>query len=83
MAVGGTTVNYTYNPDGIRTRAKVNGTDIDYLIDPFNHTGYAQVLRADVEGDANVSKPIVRIRRRAFCETHIGIFVLNNEQGSL
>ena len=45
---------YTYNPDGIRvgsyTYKTVNGgaaqnkTTTDYLIDPYNHTGYAQVL---------------------------------------
>jgi hypothetical protein len=50
---GSVLVNYTYRPDDIRTRATVNGSDIDYLIDPFNHTGYAQVLRADIAGDAN------------------------------
>jgi RHS repeat-associated protein len=41
----GPTVDYLYNPDGIRVRATVDGNDIDYIIDPYNHTGYAQVLK--------------------------------------
>ncbi|MHC4867506.1 MAG: RHS repeat domain-containing protein, partial [Planctomycetota bacterium] len=41
----GPTVEYLYNPDGIRVRATVDGNDIDYIIDPYNHTGYAQVLK--------------------------------------
>lgn len=40
------TISYEYNPDGIRVQKKV-GTDapIKYIIDPFNHTGYAQVFK--------------------------------------
>jgi len=53
VAVGGTTVNYTYNVAGIRVKAQVGGSTTKYLIDPYNHTGYAHVLRADVAGDAN------------------------------
>ncbi|MHC4867352.1 MAG: RHS repeat domain-containing protein [Planctomycetota bacterium] len=41
----GPTVDYLYNPDGVRVRATVDGNDIDYIIDPYNHTGYAQVLK--------------------------------------
>jgi RHS repeat-associated protein len=41
----GPTVDYLYNPDGMRVRATVDGDDIDYIIDPYNHTGYAQVLK--------------------------------------
>jgi RHS repeat-associated protein len=41
----GPTVDYLYNPDGIRARATVDGNNIDYIIDPYNHTGYAQVLK--------------------------------------
>ena len=51
-------VHYTYNPQGIRvgkhawteTSGTGNNDDIytDYLIDPSNHTGYAQVLEEAV-----------------------------------
>jgi RHS repeat-associated protein len=41
----GPTAAYLYNPGGIRVRATVDGNDIDYIIDPYNHTGYAQVLK--------------------------------------
>jgi RHS repeat-associated protein len=41
----GPTVGYLYNPDGMRVRATVDTDDIDYIIDPYNHTGYAQVLK--------------------------------------
>lgn len=52
-------VIYRYNPDGIRISKDVDGVVTDYLIDPYNHTGYAQVLEevtvhynaADVETD--------------------------------
>jgi RHS repeat-associated protein len=48
----GVTLNYLYNPDGIRVRAAVQaGSTTDYLIDPYNHTGYAQVLKE--VGNAN------------------------------
>jgi YD repeat-containing protein len=41
----GATVGYVYNPDGIRVRSTVDGSAIDYVVDPHNHTGYAQVLK--------------------------------------
>lgn len=44
---GGSTVAYGYNPDGIRVSKSVSGSAIDYLIDPYNPTGYSQVLVAD------------------------------------
>jgi len=48
----GVTLSYLYNPDGIRVRAAVQaGSTTDYLIDPYNHTGYAQVLKE--VGDSN------------------------------
>ena len=40
----GDTVTYKYNDDGIRVEKTVAGTTTKYLIDPYNHTGYAQVL---------------------------------------
>jgi RHS repeat-associated protein len=53
---GGATVDYLYNPDGMRVRATVDGNDIDYIIDPYNHTGYAQVFKEinAVTGDNTV-----------------------------
>jgi RHS repeat-associated protein len=47
----GATVEYLYNPDGIRVRSVVDGNATDYVIDPHNHTGYAQVLKE--VGDSN------------------------------
>jgi len=45
VTTGGTTVSYKYNPDGIRVKAD-DGTNVtEYLLDPFNHTGYAQVFK--------------------------------------
>lgn len=35
---------YKYNPGGIRIKKNVNGTETKYLIDSYNHTGYAQVF---------------------------------------
>ena len=44
-------VEYKYNPDGIKIQKTLNpdGTPevTDYLIDPYNHTGYAQVFVED------------------------------------
>ena len=41
------TVTYTYNAQGIRIDAN-DGTNITkFLIDPYNHTGYAQVFKSD------------------------------------
>jgi len=42
-----TTVTYDYSPDGIRIESVSGGTTTKYLIDPYNHTGYAQVLKTD------------------------------------
>jgi RHS repeat-associated protein len=44
VTVDGTTTTYKYNPDGIRVEKTVAGTTTRYLIDSYNHTGYAQVL---------------------------------------
>jgi RHS repeat-associated protein len=42
-------VSYAYDPSGIRVQKIVNSTNVtDYLIDPYNPTGYAQVF---VEND--------------------------------
>ncbi len=41
----GNTVDYLYNHAGIRVRASVGASDIDYIIDPYNHTGHAQVFK--------------------------------------
>jgi RHS repeat-associated protein len=35
---------YKYNPQGIRTEKTESGITTQYLIDPYNPTGYAQVL---------------------------------------
>jgi RHS repeat-associated protein len=35
---------YKYNPQGIRTEKIESGVSTQYLIDPYNPTGYAQVL---------------------------------------
>ena len=39
---------YKYNPDGIRVQADDGATVTDYLIDAFNHTGYAQILEETI-----------------------------------
>ncbi len=50
----GSTVDYKYSPAGIRVRATVDGNDIEYLIDQYNHTGFAQVFKEiDTAEDAN------------------------------
>ena len=46
----GSAVNFVYDPDGIRVGKIVdpggaNEEVIEYLNDPYNHTGYAQVLK--------------------------------------
>jgi RHS repeat-associated protein len=41
---GGTTTSYVYNDTGIRVSSTTGGTTRLYLIDPNNHTGYAQIL---------------------------------------
>jgi RHS repeat-associated protein len=38
---------YEYNPDGIRIKKDVDGTVTNYLIDSYNHTGYAQTFIED------------------------------------
>ena len=53
---------YRYNPQGIRIQSysydtpdngttRSNETVTDYLIDPYNHTGYAQVLQETTDTD--------------------------------
>jgi RHS repeat-associated protein len=42
------TVSYRYNPDGIRIQKSIAGVAVThYTVDPFNPTGYAQVLTSD------------------------------------
>ncbi len=49
------TITYTYDPDGVRT-SKDNGTTAtNYLIDPFNPTGYAQVLKQTQAGSDDIT----------------------------
>jgi RHS repeat-associated protein len=62
-----TLTEYRYNPQGIRVAKAehIGGTTIqtDYLIDPYNHTGYAQVLEEteyDISGSTAI--PINRIQ---------------------
>ena len=49
-ATGTTTTVYTYNADGVRIKKDVDSGDevTIYLIDPMNHTGYAQVLEETI-----------------------------------
>ena len=60
-------VEYTYNPSGIRTQKDTYDTDdggttstnevvTDYLIDPYNHTGYAQVLEETSDDGTNLTR---------------------------
>jgi RHS repeat-associated protein len=42
---GQSAVDYLYNHAGIRVRASIGASDIDYIVDPYNHTGYAQVFK--------------------------------------
>jgi len=54
---------YRYNPDGIRVQTKLKAGSMffpyrEYLIDPYNHTGYAQVFR---EADETTSTQTVYI----------------------
>ena len=42
--ISSSVVTYQYNLQGIRTSKDVDGVTTDYLIDPANHTGYAQAL---------------------------------------
>jgi RHS repeat-associated protein len=48
-----TVVEYRYNPSGIRVEktetTSAGRTETHYLVDPQNHTGYAQVLEETVE----------------------------------
>lgn len=58
--VGTETVEYRYDPDGIRTEKTVDGTTrIEYLIDPDNHTGYAQVLEESEYDVTNPASPVL------------------------
>ncbi len=53
---------YRYNPDGIRVAKIEDGIKrTDYLIDPANHTGYAQVLE-ETEYDISGSTPVPTTR---------------------
>jgi len=46
---------YKYNPDGIRVQKIVDSTVVtDYLIDSYNHTGYAQVLEETTDDGETV-----------------------------
>lgn len=48
-------ITYKYNPDGIRIQKQVGaGNPIDYLIDPFNPTGHAQVFKQTQTGQSSV-----------------------------
>ncbi len=38
------TVEYKYDPAGNRVEKLVDGVSTKYLIDAYNHTGYAQVF---------------------------------------
>ncbi len=49
-------VSYEYNESGIRTACITDGVRVDYLIDPANPTGYAQVLE---EWQAGQTEPAV------------------------
>jgi RHS repeat-associated protein len=54
-ADGSTTVTeYKYDPDGNRVQKTVDGTVTDYLIDAYNHTGYAQVFKETTGSDSTV-----------------------------
>jgi RHS repeat-associated protein len=44
VTVGGVTTSYLYNDSGIRVSSTSGGSTKLYLIDPNNHTGYAQIL---------------------------------------
>ena len=47
-------MTYAYDPDGNRVQKTISGGDeIDYLIDPYNHTGYEQVLSQAVSDGVN------------------------------
>ncbi len=53
-------VEYEYNPDGIRTRKITGGvTEICYLIDPHNPTGYAQVLEESQYDITTSASPVL------------------------
>jgi len=49
---GTATIDYTYNDQGIRVEEYDGTNTTKYLIDPYNHTGYAQVFRKTAS-DAN------------------------------
>jgi len=56
--VGGTSVSYTYNADGIRVSKTTGGATTLYLVDDRNPTGFAQVLEelAVSGGTTNLTK---------------------------
>jgi len=49
-----TTTEYRYDPDGNRVQKTVDSTVTDYLIDAYNHTGYAQVFKETTGSDSTV-----------------------------
>jgi len=50
-----TVTEYKYNPDGIRVQKIVDSNIVtDYLIDSYNHTGYAQVLEETTDDGQTV-----------------------------
>jgi RHS repeat-associated protein len=51
VEISSSTAAYKYNTQGIRISKDVDGTVTDYLIDPSNHTGYAQVLEERAGSD--------------------------------
>ena len=62
-ASGTTTTVYTYNADGIRIRKDVDSGDevTTYLIDPANHTGYAQVIEEVITDTTGATDVVDRI----------------------
>lgn len=49
VTAGSVTVSYAYDADGFRVAADNGQTAEQYLVDPFNHTGYSQVLKQTTE----------------------------------
>jgi RHS repeat-associated protein len=47
VTAGGVTVSYSYDADGFRVAADNGQTAEHYLVDPFNQTGYSQILKSD------------------------------------
>jgi RHS repeat-associated protein len=50
-------VEYQYDTAGVRIGKLVNDTtQTDYLIDPYNHTGYAQVIQETTDDGTNLTR---------------------------